>query len=230
VIAHSNPDELPEGLSDLFANNRAWARRMQETDAAFFDRLAQQQAPRYLWIGCSDSRVPANQIIGLPPGEVFVHRNVANLVIPTDLNCLAVVEYAIEILRVEHIMVVGHYGCGGVQTVLSGQRLGISGHWLHHVEMVRHAHHEKLDRLKDPQDLIDRLCELNALEQVGQLCRLPSVMNAWKREQKLTLHGLIYGIHDGLLRSLGQSIASPPDLARWRKAALKLLWSRPTLR
>ena len=159
--------DAPEGLRTLFDNNRAWAKRMLETDPAFFDRLAQQQAPRYLWIGCSDSRVPANQIIGLPPGEVFVHRNVANLVVPTDLNCLTVVEYAIEVLRVEHIMVVGHYGCGGVQTVLSGQRLGLSGHWLHHVEMVRHTHARQLDTLEHPQELVDRLCELNALEPVS---------------------------------------------------------------
>ncbi len=217
--------DTSDGLRLLFENNRAWAKRMLKTDPAFFDRLAQQQAPRYLWIGCSDSRVPANQIIGLPPGEVFVHRNVANLVVPTDLNCLTVVEYAIEVLRVEHLMVVGHYGCGGVQTVLSGQRLGLSGHWLHHVEMVRHTYAKQLDAIEQPQQLVDRLCELNALEQVSQLCRLPSVMNAWKREQALTLHGLIYDIHDGLLRKLANPVSSPPDLARWRKSALKSIWS-----
>jgi carbonic anhydrase len=230
VVTNSKRGAAPDGLEDLFANNRAWARRMHETDADFFNRLAQQQAPRYLWIGCSDSRVPANQIIGLPPGEVFVHRNVANLVVPTDLNCLTVVEYAVDVLKVEHIMVVGHYGCGGVQTVLSGQRLGLAGHWLHHVEMVRHTHAEKLDAIEDREQLVNRLCELNALEQVSQLCRLPSVMHAWKREQPLTLHCLIYDIHDGLLRRLAASVASPPDLAKWRRAALKSLWAGPAVR
>lgn len=164
-----------DDFSSLFDNNRAWAQRMVSHDAHFFERLAEQQTPRYLWIGCSDSRVPANEIIGLMPGEVFVHRNVANLVVPTDLNCLSVVHYAVEELKVRHVMVVGHYGCGGVQAVLDGRSVGLVDNWLQHVEDVRQIHRRRLQLIKRPKEQADRVCELNVIEQVRHIAQLPTV-------------------------------------------------------
>ncbi|WP_137890596.1 carbonate dehydratase [Ramlibacter sp. 2FC] len=217
-------------LDLLFRNNRAWSRRMREQDAGFFRRLADQQSPRYLWIGCADSRVPANEIIGLQPGEVFVHRNVANLVMHNDLNCLSVIQYAVDVLKVAHIMIVGHYGCGGIQAVLEGRMLGLVDSWLHQVEDLRYIHARRLDALPAGRQRADRLCEINVVEQVGQVARLPSVREAWRRGQRLCVHGLIYGVHDGLLRNLGATVSAPLDLTVWRKAALRALWQRPVER
>ncbi len=222
-----SPWEAPDELGALFENNRVWARRMRRSDARFFDRLVAQQSPRYLWIGCSDSRVPANEILGLAPGEVFVHRNVANQVLAADLNCQAVIAYAIENLEVRHIMVVGHYGCGGVRAALAGPTDGLVGHWLQQVDLFRHVHARRLNAIADPEEVADRMCELNVIEQVSQLSRLPSVIAAWDRGQPLTLHGLIYGLHDGLLRNLGTSLDRRPETLNWRKAALRALWARP---
>ncbi|MFM1988233.1 MAG: hypothetical protein RJA99_1190 [Pseudomonadota bacterium] len=216
-----------DDIDHLFENNRAWARRMIDDDPAFFSRLAEQQAPRYLWIGCSDSRVPANQIIGLAPGEIFVHRNVANLVVFSDLNCLSVIHYAVDVLKVEHIMVVGHYGCGGVQAVLDGRHFGLVDSWLHHVEDLMHTHWRRLGAVDDLRERSDRLCEINVIEQVQHVGRLPMVEEAWKRGQKLSLHGMIYGIHDGLLRQVAPPIDRPIETMAWRRAALRALWASP---
>ncbi len=216
-----------DDIDHLFRNNRAWARRMCDDDPAFFSRLADQQAPRYLWIGCSDSRVPANQIVGLAPGEVFVHRNVANLVVFTDLNCMSVIQFAVDVLKVEHVMVVGHYGCGGVKAVLDRRKLGLVDNWLHHVEDLMVTHARRLETIADARERHDRLCEINVLEQVGHVGRLPMVEEAWKRGQSLALHGLIYGIHDGLLRELCAPVTAPVDPAEWRRDVLRALWDGP---
>jgi carbonic anhydrase len=211
-----------DNLSHLFDFNRAWARQMSEVDPTYFDRLAKLQTPEFLWIGCSDSRVPANQIVGLLPGEVFVHRNVANLVLHTDLNCLSVIQYAVDVLKVKHIMVVGHYGCGGVGAALNRTRVGIVDFWLHNVQEVHNKHYTHVDNL--PEELRhDRLCELNVLEQVSSLCRTPVVEDAWKRGQKLTVHGWIYGLKDGLVHDLGITVDCPEDLPTRYDASLKVL-------
>jgi carbonic anhydrase len=194
-------------LADLLARNRAWAGEMVAADSHFFTRLAERQSPEYLWIGCSDSRVPANQIVGLAPGDVFVHRNVANVVVHTDLNCLSVLQYAVDVLGVKHVIVCGHYGCGGVGAALTGARHGLIDNWLRHVQDVSEKHADELGSLPDDRRL-DRLCELNVVEQVLNTCQTTIVEDAWARGQDLTLHGLVYGLEDGLLRDLGVSIAS----------------------
>ncbi len=214
-----------ENLSHLFDFNRAWARQMQEVDPTYFDRLAKLQTPEFLWIGCSDSRVPANQIVGLLPGEVFVHRNVANLVLHTDMNCLSVIQYAVDVLKVKHIMVVGHYGCGGVQAALHKTRVGIVDFWLHNVQEVHTKHAAMVDNLPE-SERHDRLCELNVLEQVTNLCHTPVVKDAWKRGQKLTIHGWVYGLKDGLVHDLGITVDCPEDLTTRYDAALKALECR----
>jgi carbonic anhydrase len=211
-----------ENLSHLFDFNRAWAQRMQEVDPSYFDKLAKLQTPEFLWIGCSDSRVPANQIVGLLPGEVFVHRNVANLVLHTDLNCLSVIQYAVDVLKVKHIMVVGHYGCGGVGAALQKARVGIVDFWLHNVQEVHTRHQAMVDNLPEAQRH-DRLCELNVLEQVVSLCNTPVVKDAWARKQNLTIHGWIYGLKDGLMHDLGITVDCPADLPTRYDAALKAL-------
>ena len=211
-----------ENLSHLFDFNRAWARKMQEVDADYFNRLAKLQTPELLWIGCSDSRVPANEIVGLLPGEVFVHRNVANLVLHTDLNCLSVIQYAIDVLKVKHIMVVGHYGCGGVLAALNKARVGIVDFWLDNVQQVHNKHIAQVDALP-AEKRHDRLCELNVLEQVGNLCHTPVVKDAWARGQTLTIHGWIYGLKDGLMHDLGITVDCPGDLSSRYDAALKAL-------
>ncbi|MDR2838810.1 MAG: carbonate dehydratase [Azonexus sp.] len=211
-----------ENLSHLFDYNRAWARQMVEIDPAYFDKLARLQAPEYLWIGCSDSRVPANQIVGLLPGEVFVHRNVANVVVHTDLNCLSVIQYAVDVLKVKHIMVVGHYGCGGVLAALNQTRIGIVDLWLRHVQDVRSKHAAAVDRLP-PEKRPDRLCELNVLEQVVNVCHNTIVQDAWRRGQQLIVHGWIYGLKDGHAHDLGITVDSPGDLAVRYEAALRAL-------
>jgi carbonic anhydrase len=211
-----------ENLSHLFDFNRAWASQMQEVDPNYFDKLAHLQTPEFLWIGCSDSRVPANQIVGLLPGEVFVHRNVANVVVHTDLNCLSVIQYAVDVLKVKHIMVVGHYGCGGVQAALQRTRVGVVDLWLRHVHDVHNKHLANVDNLPEAQRH-DRLCELNVLEQVVNVCHNPVVQDAWSRGQKLTVHGWIYGLKDGLVHDLGITVDCPQDLPSRYDAALKAL-------
>ncbi len=193
-------------LAELFERNRAWAASMVADDPDFFSGLADRQAPRYLWIGCSDSRVPANQIVGLAPGEVFVHRNVANLVVHTDLNCLSVLQYAVDVLHVEHVIVCGHYGCGGVAATLHGARYGLIDNWLRHVEDVAEKHAGELAALPDDRRL-DRLCELNVVEQVVNVSQTTVVEDAWARGQELTVHGVVYGLEDGLLRDLRVSVS-----------------------
>ena len=211
-----------QSLHHLFDFNKAWARQMREVDASYFEKLSHLQAPQYLWIGCSDSRVPANQIVGLLPGEVFVHRNVANVVVHTDLNCLSVIQFAIDVLKVRHIMVVGHYGCGGVQAALEHQRVGLADLWLRHVQDVHTRHAPRVDSL--PADRRhDRLCELNVIEQVHNVARTVVVQDAWRRGQELAIHGWIYGLKDGLLRDLGLTLNSTDHVAERYQAALETL-------
>ncbi|MFO7276877.1 MAG: carbonate dehydratase [Pseudomonadota bacterium] len=200
-------------LEHLFANNRAWSERIRKGDPAFFSRLARQQSPQYLWIGCADSRVPANEIVGLLPGELFVHRNVANVVAHTDFNCLSVLQFAIDVLHVKHVIVCGHYGCSGVGAVLRGERIGLADNWLRHVQDVRHRHEAELARIEDPAARSDRLCELNVISQVINVCATTIVRDAWARGQPLSVHGWIYGLEDGLLRDLGVTVAAPDEAA-----------------
>ena len=199
-------------LSHLFDNNRAWAAEMTRQDPAFFTRLSGQQAPHYLWIGCSDSRVPANQIVGLPPGEMFVHRNIANVVVHSDLNCLSVMQFAVEFLRVQHIIVCGHYGCGGVTAALRDDKLGVVDNWLRHVQDVRWKHHHEVDALPNDNARRRRLCELNVVEQVVNAAQTTVVRDAWARGQSLSVHGWVYALEDGLLRDLGLCIAAESEL------------------
>ncbi len=193
-------------LVELFERNRAWAAAMTAADPGFFTELAERQSPEYLWVGCSDSRVPANEIVGLPPGDVFVHRNVANVVVHTDLNCLSVLQYAVDVLGVKDVIVCGHYGCGGVVAALEGARHGLVDNWLRHVIDVAEKHHRELDALAG-RARTDRLCELNVVEQVANVAQTTIVEDAWARGQDLTVHGLVYGLEDGLLRDLGVSTA-----------------------
>ena len=211
-----------ENLFHLFDYNQAWSRQMQQIDGGFFGKLAQLQNPEYLWIGCSDSRVPANQIVGLLPGEVFVHRNIANVVVHTDLNCLSVIQYAVDVLKVKHIMVVGHYGCGGVKAALDRDRVGLVDLWLRHVQDVHLRHVSKVDAL--PLELRhDRLCELNVIEQVANVAQTIVVQDAWQRGQCLTVHGWIYGLKDGVIRDLGLNLSRSEDLLPRYAAALEAL-------
>lgn len=199
-------------LANLFSNNRRWAEQVTAENPHFFETLAKQQRPEYLWIGCADSRVPANQVIGLMPGEVFVHRNVANLVNHTDFNCLSVLEYAVCVLKVKHVIVCGHYGCGGVQGALQDRHLGLIDNWLRHIRDIRQKHVDELCSIDDPQQRLNRLCELNVIEQVQNVCSTTVVQSAWQQGQFLSVHGLIYGITDGLLHDLGVSISNPLDV------------------
>lgn len=192
-------------LTELLENNRRWASRMTQAQADFFDNLSRQQTPEFLWIGCADSRVPANEIVGLPPGEIFVHRNIANVVVHSDLNCLSVLQYAVEVLKVRHIIVCGHYGCGGVKASLEADDHGLIDNWLGHIKDVRRFHAETLDEIDDPNRKADRLCELNVVEQVRNVGQTTIVKNALKRGQALSIHGWIYSITDGILRDLGVS-------------------------
>ena len=197
-------------LKHLFANNRDWAAKMTRQDPEFFSRLSSQQAPQYLWIGCADSRVPANEIVGLAPGELFVHRNVANIVVHADLNCLSVLQFAVEVLKVEHIIVCGHYGCGGVRAALRDDRLGLVDNWLRHVQDVRWKHQAELDSLPTEEQRHARLCEMNVVEQVVNVSQTTVVRDAWTRRQSLAVHGWIYDLHDGLLRDLAVSVTATP--------------------
>jgi len=198
-------------LTELLRNNRDWADGVRREDPEFFERLSQQQAPKFLWIGCSDSRVPANQIMGLAPGEVFVHRNIANVMVHTDLNCMSVIQFAVDVLKVEHILVVGHYGCGGVLAALNGTRVGLADNWIRHVGDVAQKHAALLEAI-DPAQRSERLCELNAIEQAENVCLSTVVGDAWARGQSLTVHGWVYSLHDGRVRELGMDVASPETL------------------
>ena len=199
-------------LKHLFDNNRAWSRRIRERDPEFFETLSRQQAPDYLWIGCSDSRVPANEIVDLLPGELFVHRNVANVVVPTDMNCMSVLQYAVEVLKVKHIMVVGHYGCGGVRYALQHRQLGLIDNWLRHIKDVYRKHERELQEIKDFDELTDRMCELNVIHQAQQVCHSTIVQNAWARGQPLTVHGWIYSLQNGHLYDLDVCYSCPEDV------------------
>jgi carbonic anhydrase len=200
-----------KSLDQLLANNRRWAENITAQDPNFFQALSQQQTPHYLWVGCSDSRVPANQIIGVSPGELFVHRNVANLVVHTDLNCLSVIQFAVDVLGVQHLIVCGHYGCGGVQAALDNARLGLIDNWLRHVQDVRQKHEALLAGLDETQRS-NKLCELNVIEQVFNLCQTTIVQGAWERGQELAVHGWIYGLSDGLIRDLNISTSNQAEL------------------
>ena len=210
---------MPTSIEDLFVHNRAWAAQMERERPGFFTGLLAQQKPKYMWIGCYDSRVPANQITGLEPGEVFVHRNVANVVVPTDLNCLSTIQYAVDQLHIEHLMVVGHYGCGGVLAALEGTRVGLADNWIRHVQDVRDRH---LDLIADtaPEWRHDVLCELNAIEQVVNIAQTTVMLDAWGRGQKVTLHGWCYGLKDGLINNLHMSVGSTEGLDSLYKAAI----------
>ena len=198
-------------LSELLRTNRDWAEAVHREDPQFFERLSQQQAPKFLWIGCSDSRVPANQIMGLAPGEVFVHRNIANVMVHTDLNCMSVIQFAVDVLQVEHILVVGHYGCGGVLAALNGTRVGLADNWIRHVGDVAQKHAALLDAV-DPASRGNRLCELNAIEQAENVCLTTVVRDAWSRGQALSVHGWVYSLHDGRVRELGMDVDSAEAL------------------
>jgi len=211
------------GLDGLLTRNRAWAAQRVADDPHFFTRLVAQQSPRYLWIGCSDSRVPANQIVGLEPGEVFVHRNVANLVVHSDLNCLSVLEYAVEVLRVEHIMVVGHYGCGGVQAIAEGRSVGLADNWLRHLEDIARKHAAWLDQAADNPDRAARLAEVNVIEQVGNVSRSTVLRRAWGGGHHIEVSGLIYSLKDGLLHRLGLSVENGQSSAERYDSSLALL-------
>ena len=213
---HSQQPDYPE----LFEKNRLWAKRIEEEKPGFFRELQAQQQPKYMWIGCSDSRVPANQVIGLTPGEVFVHRNVANVVVPTDLNCLSTIQYAVDVLKVEHLMIVGHYGCGGVNAALHNKRVGLADNWLRHVKDVRDRHATLLAATPE-QHREDVLCELNAIEQCMNVAHTTVMQDAWARGQKVTLHAWCYGIKDGLVHDLHMDLGSNESLATTYKAAIE---------
>jgi carbonic anhydrase len=198
---------LMSSFERLFENNRKWSEAVRRSDPGFFEELAAQQAPQFLWIGCSDSRVSANEIVGLKPGEIFVHRNLANLVMHTDFNCLSVVQYAVEVLKVKHVILTGHYGCGGVQAVFRKAELGLIDNWLHSIALIAEKHRDQLGRIADSDGKLDRLCELNVIEQVRHLCTTSLVRNAWLRGQNLAVHGCIYGLKDGILQDLGVTVA-----------------------
>ena len=208
-----------KALAHLFDHNRAWSEAMRLQDPEFFRKLSQQQFPEYLWIGCSDSRVPANQIVGLLPGELFVHRNIANLVVHTDLNCLSVMQFAVDILKVRHIIVCGHYGCSGVQAALRGDRIGLSDNWLRHIQDVREKHAAALAGTE--RAAAERLSELNVIEQVGNVCQTTIAREAWERGQPLQIHGWIYGIRDGLLKDLNVTVTSYGEARAVYEAAIR---------
>jgi carbonic anhydrase len=208
-------------LSDLFEQNRIWVQQTTSCDADYFTRLANQQSPQYLWIGCSDSRVPANQITGLAPGEVFVHRNIGNVVVHTDLNVLSVIQFAIEQLQVKHIMVVGHYGCSGVKAALENRQIGLADNWIRHIRDVQQKHESYLGHIVQTDQRFNKLCELNVIEQVIHVCQTNSVQEAWLRGQELTVHGWVYGLHDGLLRDLDISLSDPQMMRQRYSEAIK---------
>ena len=208
-------------LNKLFENNRIWSERIKAQNPDFFTDLAKQQSPNYLWIGCSDSRMPATQLVGLAPGDLFVHRNVANIVVHTDVNCLSVLQFAVDVLKVEHVIVCGHYDCGGVKAALQNKQLGLIDNWLRHVQDVMHNHDAELQKVFYDKERVDRLCELNVIEQVMNVTRTTIVQSAWNRGQALSVHGWIYGLKDGLLRDLKISISAPQEQAAGYKRAIQ---------
>jgi carbonic anhydrase len=210
-------------LDELFDNNRQWAERIRRQDPEFFSKLSKQQSPTYLWIGCADSRVPANQIVGLLPGEVFVHRNIANMVVHTDLNCLSVMQFAVDILKIRHIIVVGHYGCSGVQAAMRRTRVGLADNWLRHVQDVHEKHEHSLQGCASENAAHNRLCELNVIEQVQNVCHTTIARDAWERGQELNVHGWIYGIADGLVRDLKTTVADFREAGHVYRSALATL-------
>ena len=201
-------------LKKLFEQNRRWAEKVKEADPDFFRNLSSQQNPEYLWIGCSDSRVPANQIVDVLPGQIFVHRNIANVVVHTDLNCLSVIQYAVEVLKVKHIIVCGHYGCAGIQAAMENKEHGLIDNWLRHIKDVHRYHQVKLDALEDKKEKADLLCELNVIEQVANICHTTIVQNAWKAGQKLAVHGWIYNIEDGILKDLNVCVTNLDEISQ----------------
>ena len=208
-------------LKELLANNRAWAEGIKARDPEFFQKLSQQQNPRYLWIGCSDSRVPSTQLVGLPPGEMFVHRNVANVVVHTDVNCLSVIQFAVDVLKVDHVIVCGHYGCGGVQAAMDNLQLGLIDNWLRHVQDVMHNHAALLANITGAEQRLNRVCELNVIEQVLNVSRTTIVQNAWARGQELAVHGWIYGVENGLLHDLDIRIGNQNELQEAYEEAVR---------
>jgi len=212
-------------LKQLFENNRRWAYRQTQSDPDFFNRLLQQQSPEYLWIGCSDSRVPANEIVGLLPGELFVHRNVANLVVKNDLNCLSVIQFAVDALKVKHIIVCGHYGCGGVKAVLDNTKIGLVDNWLDNLKPVKENFQRNLFEIKDDASRFNKLCELNVVEQVFNVCNTDIIQKAWQREQQLSIHGWIYDIKDGLLQDLNVCISNSDNIDKARNAAISKIFT-----
>lgn len=210
-------------IESLLKNNRAWAARIAEQDPSFFTSLSRQQSPRYLWIGCSDSRVPANEIVGLAPGELFVHRNVANIVVHSDLNCLSVLQYAVDVLHVEHVIVCGHYGCGGIAAAHANRTLGLIDNWLRHAQDVMQKHGAVLAALGDEEARVRRLCELNVIEQVVNVAQTTIVRQAWSRGQGLSVHGWIYALSDGLLRDLGATVKGPQEVTAAARRAIAAL-------
>jgi carbonic anhydrase len=205
-------NQNPHALTELFEKNKEWVKSVTANDPDYFQRLANQQAPDYLWIGCSDSRVPANQITGLAPGEVFVHRNIGNVIVHTDLNALSVIQFAIEQLKIKHIMVVGHYGCSGVRAALQNIRVGLADNWIRHIQDVSEKHGRYLGDVIKSEDRLDKLCELNVVEQVVNVCQTTSVQDAWARNQSLVVHGWVYGLKDGMARDMGISVANNSEL------------------
>jgi carbonic anhydrase len=216
--------KLSHPLASLIANNKHWSAARRAADPRFFDRLRGIQTPEYLWIGCADSRVPANEIVDLAPGELFVHRNVANVVVHTDLNCLSVLQYAVDVLKVKHVIVCGHYGCGGVAAALSNVRLGLINNWLRHVQDVSQKYASPLSEILDEPKKVDRLCELNVIEQVVNVCQTTIMESAWERDQDVTVHGWIYGLHDGLIRDLDIDVADHEIIESSRSRAVSRLF------
>lgn len=221
------PGDLRVDLKPLFEHNRIWAQKMREKQPRFFEDLAEQQIPKFLWIGCSDSRVPANEIIGLQPGEVFVHRNVANIISLTDFNCLATVQYAVDVLKVLHIIVCGHYGCGGVQAALGGDAVGLVNNWLSPIAEAFETYREQIESIADPVQRVDKLCEINVIMQVRNLCRSAVLREAWRNGRELAVHGLIYGLQDGILRDLQVNIVSLATTEVVCQMALKRILAKP---
>jgi len=216
-------DKKNHGLTtdELFERNRNWAASMVAKDANFFSNLAAQQTPEYLWIGCSDSRVPANELLGMAPGELFVHRNIANVVVHSDLNCLSVLQFAIDVLKVKHIIICGHYGCSGVHAAMINRRVGLADNWLRHVQDVNQKHEKYLGEVLPTKERSDRLVELNVIEQVVNVAQTTIVQDAWERGQPLTIHGWVYGVQDGLLRNLGMDVSGPDELSPTCKSLMQ---------
>jgi carbonic anhydrase len=218
---------MPTSIQDLFAHNRSWAEEMERSRPGFFSGLVKQQKPKFMWIGCSDSRVPANQITGLEPGEVFVHRNVANVIVHSDLNALSTVQFAVEMLKVEHIMVVGHYGCGGVLAALEGARIGLADNWIRHIQDVRDRHRGLLENMA-PERRADALVDLNVIEQVVNLCVSTVMVDAWAKHQKVTIHGWAFGVHDGLLQDLQMTVTSTEAIESVYRTAVEAVMAKYT--